>query len=695
MTETVTMEAIADAGEIGISPALAAVLDPDAASGAQKDGIRCSEHRRRSSASAPRSSAASRGLDIASAHPRRGPRPRPAAEERARAPNDHGRLHRPDGHGRLLEELGPEALAASPRRAHARDPGGGAAIRGALLRDRRRQVQRQGAADRRRAVEHRPRRGADAPGPARDHGAGRHRADAHRGQHRQGLHGRLRPALSPRVPRLRRRDQHRGPGHEQGRAGQILSTEIVLERSRTIFETTPIAPFAAKGKAEPVKASIVGPAVGVKDSHHGGRGAAGPGGGVRDHPRRHREGARPARAGSSRSRAAPAPARPASSRKRSREPRTCDRSVHAARSTRRRRRTSRSGPSSATSSALDAGADADEVGVALREAVERLRCAPRAVDPTPRDPARASTCRTRRRPRRSTSGSSATRLSDVALRFLFGQPLGRADDVRHRGRAVPRRGERAICCSACRAPPRTCRQVLHHHARRGRRGLPADDDGVLRVTFELGPLTAEAMTAILETATEDDPLRRTRSRSSRADPAAMRCSSSSCSIWSGRPARSKRCRTPSSRSSRARSIGSRRPTGRCFATPPCSARRSTRDCSRTACARTSSSTPRSGSGSASSSTPSRTASCGSGTPSSATRPTKGCRSAPTRAARARRPRRSRRRRASRSTRRSASSRSTSTRPNAGTRHGTTAGSPATEPCRSTPTSRRLGSSTTP
>ena len=36
-------------------------------------------------------------------------------------------------------------------------------------------------------------------------------------------------------------------------AGQILSTEIVLERSRTTFETTPIEPFQAKGKAEPLE----------------------------------------------------------------------------------------------------------------------------------------------------------------------------------------------------------------------------------------------------------------------------------------------------------------------------------------------------------------------------------------------------------------------------------------------------------
>ena len=53
-------------------------------------------------------------------------------------------------------------------------------------------------------------------------------------------------------------------------AGQILSTEIVLNRSRTIFDATPIPPFAAKGKSEPVKASIVGPAIGLKASHHGG-----------------------------------------------------------------------------------------------------------------------------------------------------------------------------------------------------------------------------------------------------------------------------------------------------------------------------------------------------------------------------------------------------------------------------------------
>jgi tetratricopeptide (TPR) repeat protein len=41
-------------------------------------------------------------------------------------------------------------------------------------------------------------------------------------------------------------------------AGQILSTEIVLERSRALFATTAIEPFQAKGKAELVRASVVG-----------------------------------------------------------------------------------------------------------------------------------------------------------------------------------------------------------------------------------------------------------------------------------------------------------------------------------------------------------------------------------------------------------------------------------------------------
>lgn len=58
-------------------------------------------------------------------------------------------------------------------------------------------------------------------------------------------------------------------------AGQILSTEIVLQRSRTTFETTPIEPFQAKGKTEPVRASIVGPVVGTREDRRAGVGLVG------------------------------------------------------------------------------------------------------------------------------------------------------------------------------------------------------------------------------------------------------------------------------------------------------------------------------------------------------------------------------------------------------------------------------------
>ncbi len=43
---------------------------------------------------------------------------------------------------------------------------------------------------------------------------------------------------------------------------QVLAREDVLERARTMYEVTPIEPFQAKGKAELVRASDVGPAVG-------------------------------------------------------------------------------------------------------------------------------------------------------------------------------------------------------------------------------------------------------------------------------------------------------------------------------------------------------------------------------------------------------------------------------------------------
>ena len=48
--------------------------------------------------------------------------------------------------------------------------------------------------------------------------------------------------------------------------GQVLATEIVFQRSGTLFETTPIEPFAAKGKSLPIRASIVGSVVGKRET---------------------------------------------------------------------------------------------------------------------------------------------------------------------------------------------------------------------------------------------------------------------------------------------------------------------------------------------------------------------------------------------------------------------------------------------
>jgi class 3 adenylate cyclase/tetratricopeptide (TPR) repeat protein len=47
--------------------------------------------------------------------------------------------------------------------------------------------------------------------------------------------------------------------------GQLLTTDDVLERSRTRFDTVALEPFQAKGKTEPVQAYIVGSPLGLKE----------------------------------------------------------------------------------------------------------------------------------------------------------------------------------------------------------------------------------------------------------------------------------------------------------------------------------------------------------------------------------------------------------------------------------------------
>ena len=209
---------IADAGEIGISPTLAAMLDPGLRRRRQKDGDPARWRRPRSSASARPTSATSSDLDIASCIPVAARAHVLLAQERARAPDDHGRLHRPDGHRPAAR--GDRARRARPTRSTSGS--GRSRRRPSATRCRSTRPTSASRASRRCSPPARRR----APGTTRSgcsatlreimERAGP-RADAGRGEHRQGLHRRLRAAVPPRLPRLRRRDQHRGPRDEQGR----------------------------------------------------------------------------------------------------------------------------------------------------------------------------------------------------------------------------------------------------------------------------------------------------------------------------------------------------------------------------------------------------------------------------------------------------------------------------------------------
>jgi class 3 adenylate cyclase/tetratricopeptide (TPR) repeat protein len=51
----------------------------------------------------------------------------------------------------------------------------------------------------------------------------------------------------------------------RARPGQIVATGVVLDRSRTLFETEELEPFRAKGKSAPVQAWSVGPPTGARE----------------------------------------------------------------------------------------------------------------------------------------------------------------------------------------------------------------------------------------------------------------------------------------------------------------------------------------------------------------------------------------------------------------------------------------------
>lgn len=269
MTETLAMEAIADAGEIGISPALVALL-PDVCIGEQKDGITLLGSPPEVERVRAPFVGSVEGLDIGSAIPV--------------AARDHVLLRKSEPEhrtitaafidmtdtDRLLQELGPEAL-------------------GRALDERMRAIQE--AALRYEVPFYETDVGKSSVKALLTAGA-----PSSTGHDEERMLRTLREIMEQdgivpmRIgvntgkvftgdfgPPYRRAYRVFGDAintaarvMSKADAGQILSTEIVLNRSRTIFETTPIPPFAAKGKSEPVKASIVGPAIGVKESHHGG-----------------------------------------------------------------------------------------------------------------------------------------------------------------------------------------------------------------------------------------------------------------------------------------------------------------------------------------------------------------------------------------------------------------------------------------
>ena len=263
-TETVQIEAIAQAGEIGISPALAAVLDPSCVGPRKEQGFLLV-----GAPDAPRDPAPDigsvHGLDVASCIP---------AASRA-----HVLLERSEPEHRtiaaafidlmqtdvLLAQLGPAALAealneriSAIQEAAARhdvpfnltDVSNGSIkallTAGApsttghdeeqILRTLREVLDRPGVIPLRAGVEVGGAFTGDFGPPYR---------------RTYGVFG---DAVNTAARVMSRAEP-----------GQILSTQRVLQRSRTTFSTTPIEPFHAKGKVEQVAVSIVGPITGRRD----------------------------------------------------------------------------------------------------------------------------------------------------------------------------------------------------------------------------------------------------------------------------------------------------------------------------------------------------------------------------------------------------------------------------------------------
>ena len=169
--------------------------------------------------------------------------------------------HRPDARRRWAGSAGD-----GPRRSRLGSAAGGPPARGLLPRVRRRLERREDPAGRGRSGHDRQRRGPRRswrPAP-RSSTTGRCRSGSgiNRGRVFSGILG----------PPYRRTFSIKGDAvnlaaRVMGRAapGQVLATAAVLERARVQFASTPLEPFAVKGKSQLVEASIVGPVERLRD----------------------------------------------------------------------------------------------------------------------------------------------------------------------------------------------------------------------------------------------------------------------------------------------------------------------------------------------------------------------------------------------------------------------------------------------
>jgi class 3 adenylate cyclase/tetratricopeptide (TPR) repeat protein len=503
MTETLAMEAIADAGEIGISPALAAVLPP-ACIGPQKDGITLlGAAPMVTSERAPDVGDIS-GLDIASCIPiaaRRHVLLKKSEPEHRTITAAFIDLMDTDA---LLERLGPDGL-------------------GRELDDRIRSIQEI-------AYNH------AVPFYETDVGKSSVKAlltagaPSSTGHDEERMLRALReimdrPGVVPmRVgvntgkvftgdfgPSYRRAYRVFGDAintaarvMSKADAGQILSTEIVLERSQTLFSTEPITPFPAKGKAELVRASIVGPVVRRREAHQGGIALLG----------RDAELALIAeqveRARGGHGSIIEISGGPGMGKSRLVEE-TLRRHPDFRAITARCEEYEASTPYFPFRSIIrtvlgeEAGADADEV-------VEQLGAALARIDPalTPWLPLLGILLGVELEPTPETAALDPRflrdRLTEVSLRFLVASLSGTptifvVEDVQYLDEA-----SQDLFIRLSRAAA-NARQVLVVTREGGGLAFPAEDDGTEALLIELLPLTRAETVAVLELATEGDPLR--------------------------------------------------------------------------------------------------------------------------------------------------------------------------------------------